>query len=408
MADKSRSRMVREPHVQWQAWATSVSLHAAIVTVLAASSNQVIDATDPFHWNVTLLDNTIPAAETVEAGVSGDVSPGDRRQEPPAEPMSKTSVKARAINRPNTHTPDPVEAVQPVHRPILDRAVVAREQHPLQEVKQPDNRKVVEAELPSVVTESQVSEHSTTVSSGSATIERSELPQQHEVKRSDIRNITKAEERPGLSGMTSAATAAIVTPGVVQHPSAIIGPDVVQQYPEVRSSSGLQQAVSSLVGGAGGDGREAANPVRQSGVGEGASIDTAADSREGQALSPVTSDVSIENRGPTAGVSSTSGSGKGAGPDYGWLKRLLWESINRVKQYSDDAVENEWEGRVVMAVTIRRDGRIEAVRVMESSGNHSLDREAQELVARASPLVLDRALGAEQVRLRVPISFGLE
>jgi TonB family protein len=399
--------MVREPHVQWQAWATSVALHAAIVTVLAASSNQVIDATDPFHWDVTLLDDTIPAAETVEAGVSGDVSPGERKQEPPAEPMSKTSVKARAINRSNTHTPDPVEAVQPVHRPILDRAVVAREQPPLQEMKQPDNRKV-KAELPSVVTESQVSEHSTTVSSGSATIERSDELQEHEVKRSDIRNIAKAEERPGLSGMTSAATAAIVTPGVVQYPSVTIGPDVVQQYPEVRSSSGLQQAVSSLVGGAGGDGREAANPVRQSGVGEGASIDTAADSREGQALSPVTSDVSIENRGPTAGASSTSGSGKGAGPDYGWLKRLLWESIDRVKQYSDDAVENEWEGRVVMAVTIRRDGRIEEVRVMESSGNRSLDREAQELMARASPLVLDRALGAEQVRLRVPISFGLE
>ena len=113
------------------------------------------------------------------------------------------------------------------------------------------------------------------------------------------------------------------------------------------------------------------------------------------------------HRDPTA-TASASGTGEGAGPDYGWLKRLLWERINRVKSYSDDAVENEWEGRVVMVVTIQSDGRIEEVTVAESSGNGSLDREAAALIARVSPLELDRALGAARVRFRVPISFGLE
>jgi protein TonB len=90
------------------------------------------------------------------------------------------------------------------------------------------------------------------------------------------------------------------------------------------------------------------------------------------------------------------------------LKRLLWERIDRSKQYSNIALENEWEGRVIMVVTIRSDGQIAEVDVAESSGNRSLDREAVNLVARVSPLELDRALDAIQVKLRVPISFGLK
>jgi len=87
---------------------------------------------------------------------------------------------------------------------------------------------------------------------------------------------------------------------------------------------------------------------------------------------------------------------------------LLWERIDRIKQYSDDALEHEWEGRVVMVVTIQPDGRIDDVDVVESSGNHSLDREAGNLIARVSPLELNRSLDAARVKLRVPISFGLK
>ena len=90
------------------------------------------------------------------------------------------------------------------------------------------------------------------------------------------------------------------------------------------------------------------------------------------------------------------------------MKRLLWERINRIKHYSDEAFDKEWEGRVVMVVTVWADGRIDDVNVAESSGNRSLDREAANLIARVSPIELDRALGAARVKLRVPISFGLE
>ncbi|HEU4685699.1 MAG TPA: TonB family protein [Nitrospira sp.] len=115
-----------------------------------------------------------------------------------------------------------------------------------------------------------------------------------------------------------------------------------------------------------------------------------------------------EKDGAAATASAAGATGKGSGPDYGWLKRLLWERINRIKQYSDEALDHEWEGRVVMVVTVKPDGHLDDIAVAETSGNRSLDREAADLIARASPLELDRALGAARVKLRVPISFGLE
>lgn len=408
MRSTSGGRMAREPHIQWQGWAASVVLHAAIVSlVLAAPFNQVIDATDPFHWDVTLVETTVPAAQIVEAGTGGDVSPGERRQEPSVKPVPQATVSPRAVNRPNINTQHPVEAVRPIHRKFLNRTVVAREQYPLHEVKQPDKREVLEAELPSVVTERPISEPSTMVSAGNTIIDKSEQRQQHDVKQSEIRDTPRPEQRPGLSGVASAETPAIASSPAVQHPTALTGPNVVQRYPEGRFSSVLEPTTSRVTD-AGGDSRQE-DRVMQPGAGQGPLPDAVEYTRPGQDVASGTSEAFREKDQDVArSASSISGSGKGTGPDYSWLKRLLWESINRVKHYSDDAVENEWEGRVVMAVTIRRDGRIEEVRVTESSGNSSLDREAQELVARASPLTLDRGLGAERVKFRVPISFGLD
>lgn len=105
----------------------------------------------------------------------------------------------------------------------------------------------------------------------------------------------------------------------------------------------------------------------------------------------------------------TAGGREGVGgSDYGWLKQLLWQEIDRAKQYAEQAVANEWEGRVVLIVGVRTDGGIDDVAVMESSGNRALDRDASEMVRRVARLALDRPLGADRVRLRVPIKFGLE
>jgi TonB family protein len=279
------------------------------------------------------------------------------------------------------------------------RPVVERTEDALQDVKQPNNREVVHAETPPVITATQTSEPST-VSSASATIEKSEYQPQRGVTTSELPTTLEAERRSSPSTMASVQTApAIARSDAVQVPAAHPGPDVVRRDPEVRSGAVPTPMASS---------RADAGTVRtREAEAKEPPVERA---RAAATMEAVPSEASrADARDATRSVASIpGGTGRGTGLDYGWLKRLLWESIDRVKQYSDDAVANEWEGRVVMAVTIRRDGRIDEVRVTESSGNKALDREAQELISRASPLVLDRALGAEQVRLRVPMSFGLE
>ncbi len=108
---------------------------------------------------------------------------------------------------------------------------------------------------------------------------------------------------------------------------------------------------------------------------------------------------------PPAAIQARHG---GAGPDYDWLKKLLWHSLERAKSYPDHALANGWEGRVVLEITIAETGRIVEVVVAESSGHVALDRGAKALAQDVSRLSLPRTLGAPRVRLRVPMRFGLE
>ena len=183
-------------------------------------------------------------------------------------------------------------------------------------------------------------------------------------------------------------------------------PDTVQGHAEPRSEPMLTSTNSPLARNVGSDPSGTARHASPTEAGENVLSTTLEGSQSTQAS--ITTASKGESRVPDRGAGSASASTKGSGPDYSWLKRLLWERIDRIKQYSDDALENEWEGRVIMVVTIRSDGRIDDVDVAEGSGNRLLDREAANLIARVSPLELNRALGAARVKLRVPISFGLK
>ena len=95
-------------------------------------------------------------------------------------------------------------------------------------------------------------------------------------------------------------------------------------------------------------------------------------------------------------------------PDYGWLARVLRARIEEVKRYSLDAKRNEWEGQVVLTVSVQADGQIVDILVRTSSGNAGLDENARAIVAEVSPLRLPQLLGVSRVRLRIPLRFGLE
>jgi TonB family protein len=301
-----------------------------------------------------------------------------------------------------------------VQRQTQFREIVTREELPVKEIAtQSANRQVIEAESSAVMTEPLRSEPVTKESVEHAAVEKLEERQQYETRRSEAREVRTTDREPSPLETVSAEAAAMVTPGIVQNQGALTRPDPVEGASvEPRPSPIVKSAVSSHA--ADGDTDEgkslgqASRSISKSEIVEKASPQTAEVSSSGEVSHATTSsEVRTQNPGAMASA-SVSGSGKGTGPDYGWLKRLLWERINHIKSYSDDAVENEWEGRVVMVVTIRADGRIDEVSVAESSGNGSLDREAAELIKRTSPLELDRALGAARVKFRVPISFGLE
>jgi len=94
-------------------------------------------------------------------------------------------------------------------------------------------------------------------------------------------------------------------------------------------------------------------------------------------------------------------------PHYGWLKADLMDHIQRLKRYPQIALDNKWEGRVVVRAIITADGHLLDLHVVESSGHEALDRESLELLRRLSPVPLKHSLGAPQVTLRIPVNYGI-
>jgi protein TonB len=65
---------------------------------------------------------------------------------------------------------------------------------------------------------------------------------------------------------------------------------------------------------------------------------------------------------------------------------LIGQAV-RHKRYPRVAIDNNWEGEVVVRMAVGADGRIAALRVARSSGHEVLDRQALEMFRNAKPLV---------------------
>lgn len=80
-----------------------------------------------------------------------------------------------------------------------------------------------------------------------------------------------------------------------------------------------------------------------------------------------------------------------AGPDPGVRDRYRLQIVTaaaRFKRYPRSAIDNNWEGEVVVRMTIGADGRIAALGIKSSSGHEILDRQALEMFRIAKPFVL--------------------
>jgi len=101
-----------------------------------------------------------------------------------------------------------------------------------------------------------------------------------------------------------------------------------------------------------------------------------------------------------------------AGPDPGVLDRFRLQILTaaaRFKRYPRSAIDNNWEGEVVVRMTIGADGRIAALGIKSSSGHEILDRQALEMFRIAKPFVpLPPELAGREFELELRAIYGLK
>lgn len=99
------------------------------------------------------------------------------------------------------------------------------------------------------------------------------------------------------------------------------------------------------------------------------------------------------------------------GPDPGALERYRLQLVTaaaRFKRYPRSAIDNNWEGAVVVRMTIGADGRIAALGVARSSGHEVLDRQALDMFRTAKPFVpLPAELAGREFELELRAIYSL-
>lgn len=101
-----------------------------------------------------------------------------------------------------------------------------------------------------------------------------------------------------------------------------------------------------------------------------------------------------------------------AAPDADARERYragLNAAATRFKRYPRAAIDNSWEGEVVVLLTIGADGRIAALRLRTSSGYEILDRQALDMFRNAKPFVpLPRELRGVEFEVELRAIYSLK
>jgi len=117
--------------------------------------------------------------------------------------------------------------------------------------------------------------------------------------------------------------------------------------------------------------------------------------------------------GPVARIDSQSAVAAAAppGPDRGALERYRLQLVTaaaRFKRYPRSAMDNNWEGVVVVRMTIGADGRIAALGIKTSSGHEVLDQQALDMFRTAKPFVqLPPELAGREFELELRAIYSL-
>jgi periplasmic protein TonB len=129
------------------------------------------------------------------------------------------------------------------------------------------------------------------------------------------------------------------------------------------------------------------------------------------AMAPATA-ASLPSLAPLARLEPLPAPAAPAGPDPGALDRYRLQLVTvaaRFKRYPRSAIDNNWEGVVVVRMTIGTDGRIAALGIKASSGHEVLDRQALEMFRVATPFVqLPPELAGREFELDLRAIYSLK
>jgi protein TonB len=99
-------------------------------------------------------------------------------------------------------------------------------------------------------------------------------------------------------------------------------------------------------------------------------------------------------------------------PDSGTLdmyRMELMRMARNYKKYPRVAMDNNWEGKVVIRMVIGANGMISTIAVLNSAGHEILDKQALEMIQRAKTRVqIPAALRGREFVLEIPVIYSLK
>jgi protein TonB len=87
----------------------------------------------------------------------------------------------------------------------------------------------------------------------------------------------------------------------------------------------------------------------------------------------------------------------------------LMRMARNYKRYPRVALDNNWEGRVVVRMVIGTNGMIASISVLTSAGHEVLDKQAVDMIQKAKPRVqIPAALRGREFSLEIPVIYNLK
>ncbi|HSE59725.1 MAG TPA: TonB family protein [Nitrospiraceae bacterium] len=366
-----RANAVRHTH----GWTTSVLVHSlALGAAFAMMTNLKPEPSpDIFHWEVSMVQAPDPQP-------APEPTPPTHAPQPPApkQPPVKPA-RPQPVAQPVTHV---VKTIQPVQQIVKQQSVTAVQPLTPVTTSTPQSVAPVSQEVQTVERTQELVPLESAETVPLATHHTAEVRESAEVKEMPVMP-TQAASAVAQEVVTESQE--VVTESVVA--AVPTRPVVSQQIVEAPATQAIE-----------------APPVSTPTISEVAQTAPVVQ----QQPSPVQEAKLLPQGGePTETKQVPVRSAPATKADYGWLVEALWGRVEQLKHYPHLARLNRWEGKVILRAVIKDDGELLSVDIVSSSGHAILDKDAVEILRKASPLHLKHPLGKPQVMVQVPISYSL-